>query len=241
MQNFSRRLAILPALAFATGGIALLGGALAGSSDVPYAARSLTDLPDGADLVAPAPDDLSSVTVTRDWQEVRTSGSKRGRRGRTGGPPGNPGNNNPGDNPPGNPGSNDPGNNNPGNTGNNGNGNSNTNNGNNGNGNGRTVGTDRNGAPSANTSSAPVAATGSPTTGSAPVVAGSTGVPSVATTGFPTTGSPPAGTAPASTGSSRRGVTNPDLAVAGAVLAGISNQPSVILVPGDNPDQTDTE
>ena len=77
-MNTIRRWGIaLPALALAAAGLFLAGTALAGSGDLPESARSLTDPPNGADLVAPAPDGLSSVTVTRDWQEVATSGSVR--------------------------------------------------------------------------------------------------------------------------------------------------------------------
>jgi len=73
-------LGITPALGMAVGAVVLGGGALRGNSDVPPAARSLTALPQPADRVAPSPEGLSSVTVTRDWQEVNTSGSHRSPR-----------------------------------------------------------------------------------------------------------------------------------------------------------------
>ena len=77
MKFNTKQLTVVPALALAIGAIALIGSALAGSSDIPSEARSLTSIPRGAALVAPAPDELSSVTITRDWQEVATSGSVR--------------------------------------------------------------------------------------------------------------------------------------------------------------------
>lgn len=77
MNTFRRWAAALPALALAAGGLVLAGAALAGSGDLPDSARSLASPPRGADLVAPAPDGLSSVTVSRDWQEVATSGTVR--------------------------------------------------------------------------------------------------------------------------------------------------------------------
>jgi hypothetical protein len=69
--------AAIPALAVAAGAAALVGSALAGSGELPEQARSLTAPPKGADLVAPAPEGLSTISVTRDWQEVATSGSTR--------------------------------------------------------------------------------------------------------------------------------------------------------------------
>lgn len=77
MSRTSRRLAAVPAIGLAALAVALTGVAIAGSPGLPDAARSLVHPPKGADLVAPAPEGLSSVTVTRDWQEVDTSGSKR--------------------------------------------------------------------------------------------------------------------------------------------------------------------
>lgn len=80
MPTNLKKLTVLPILGLAVGSLVLLGGALAGDGSLPESARSLTSIPNNSDRVAPAPEGLSSITVTRDWQEVRTSGSKRGPR-----------------------------------------------------------------------------------------------------------------------------------------------------------------
>ena len=80
MRKNIQKLMIVPMVGLAVGAIALMGGALAGDSGLPDSARSLTSLPKESGNVAPAPEGLSSVTVTRDWQEVATSGSQRRRR-----------------------------------------------------------------------------------------------------------------------------------------------------------------
>ncbi len=60
-----RLLAAVPALALAAGAVVLAAGAVASTADVP--ARPL---PDRAEAAAPAPDGLSPVATTRDWQET---------------------------------------------------------------------------------------------------------------------------------------------------------------------------
>jgi hypothetical protein len=77
MNALRNRLVVVPAFALALGAVSLMTSALLGSSDLPADARSLTASPKAAAAVAPAPEGLSSVTVTRDWQEVGTTITKR--------------------------------------------------------------------------------------------------------------------------------------------------------------------
>lgn len=52
-----------------------------GTGALPTAIQSLAAAPAESDLVAPAPEEFSSILTTRDWQEVDTSGSKIKPRG----------------------------------------------------------------------------------------------------------------------------------------------------------------
>ena len=73
MNTLTRQLTALPAIVLGLGAVALAAAALAGSRDLPTSARSLTQDPKKADLVAPAPEGLSSVTATRDTWELNAS------------------------------------------------------------------------------------------------------------------------------------------------------------------------
>ncbi|QEG26771.1 hypothetical protein GobsT_15180 [Gemmata obscuriglobus] len=59
--------------------VVLMGAALMGSDDLPAEARTLVGQPSPADRVAPAPEELSSAAVLRDWEEVSTSPSTQAR------------------------------------------------------------------------------------------------------------------------------------------------------------------
>jgi hypothetical protein len=64
-SNLTRRLLLaIPALALAVGALALAATAFAGSEAAP------TPLPDHASVVATAPEGLSPVASTGDWQET---------------------------------------------------------------------------------------------------------------------------------------------------------------------------
>lgn len=71
MTKILNKLVAVPPLALAAVAVALGGGALFGSGDLPVVTTT-TD----AGLVAPAPEELSSAVVTRDWQEVGSSPSR---------------------------------------------------------------------------------------------------------------------------------------------------------------------
>ncbi|MDY3551872.1 hypothetical protein R5W24_000952 [Gemmata sp. JC717] len=65
---------LLP-VALVPGAVVLMGAALMGSDDLPAEARALVGQPAPADRVAPAPEELSTAAVLRDWEEVSTSPS----------------------------------------------------------------------------------------------------------------------------------------------------------------------
>ena len=77
MKSILKPASLIPAVALVVGAIVLAGSALAGNGDLPEGARDLTHLPQKADAVAPAPEGMSAVVVTRDWQEVTASSTKR--------------------------------------------------------------------------------------------------------------------------------------------------------------------
>lgn len=68
-----RAVTLLPSLVLAGAGAVLLIGALVGSSELPSDARTLVGPPASGDFVAPAPEELSTAAVSRDWEEVSTS------------------------------------------------------------------------------------------------------------------------------------------------------------------------
>ena len=63
-SNTKRLLTAVPALALAAGAVVLATGAFASTN------ASTVRLPDRAEAAAPAPDGLSPVATTRDWQET---------------------------------------------------------------------------------------------------------------------------------------------------------------------------
>lgn len=74
MARNLKPLAALPPFVLAVAAAGLVASALFGSGDVPEQARTFLN-PAPANLVAPAPEELSSAVVARDWREVGSSPS----------------------------------------------------------------------------------------------------------------------------------------------------------------------